>query len=198
MKMSDDDLGALTEVLNIGIGRAASSLSQMVGTRVELGVPRIRLIHLKEATTSILSTSYDMSVVQGFAGKIAGHAILGFPTESGKILARLLNGQDCSSEISEFELAGVLTEVGNVVLNGVLGSLSNLLNMPLQFQVPEFGMVTDPNGHSTRGFSNDSGPVLIADADFQVNERSIQGSIVVCFQLASLEMLIAPLRSLSI
>ena len=197
MKMSPADLDALTEVLNIGIGRAASSLSRMVETRVELRVPRIELIDLDEDSSVNDSTSYNMSIVQGFDGKISGNAILGFPEESGKKLACLLNGQDSSSEISEFELAGVLTEVGNVVLNGVLGSLANLLNMPLQYQVPEFGLSTEPNGHFSKG-TDETRSLLIADAEFCVNERNIHGAIVVGFQLGSLETLIETLSLLSL
>ena len=61
MRMTDETLDALTEILNIGIGRAAASLSRMVETRVELRVPEIELIELNEDSTYVNSTSFNMS-----------------------------------------------------------------------------------------------------------------------------------------
>ena len=45
---------------------------------------------------------------------------------SGVRLAQILGGVAHSSHELDLELSGILTEVGNIMINGVLGSLANL------------------------------------------------------------------------
>ena len=41
MILTDEQQDILTELVNIGVGRAAASLSELVGKRIDLNVPKL-------------------------------------------------------------------------------------------------------------------------------------------------------------
>ena len=54
MNVSAEEIDALRELINIGVGRAAGALNDMVGAHVELRVPSVRLVStadIKEVIT---------------------------------------------------------------------------------------------------------------------------------------------------
>ena len=53
LPLSDLELDALTELVNIGVSRAATSLRDMIGKQVALSVPRIDLLSCAEAARTI-------------------------------------------------------------------------------------------------------------------------------------------------
>ncbi|MCR9200789.1 MAG: hypothetical protein NXI04_19300 [Planctomycetaceae bacterium] len=192
--MTDEDLESLAEIVNIGVGRAASSLSILLGSAIELKVPKVRVI---AASDRVLDQVDGISVKQQFTGAVAGKALLQFPTQTGRQLACLLTGYDELDEIPEFEISGVLAEVGNIVLNGVLGSLANITSSHLDYTVPEFYVgraVSDLIGSAVP--SSRSGSVLIADTDFCVSSEGIHGSIMIAFEIGALESLVEYLQQL--
>lgn len=195
MILTDEDLESLAEIVNIGVGRAASSLSVLLGSRIELKVPSIRVI---AASDSVLDDVDGISVKQQFEGAVAGNALLQFPTHTGRQLACLLTGYDEGDDIPEFEISGVLAEVGNIVLNGVLGTLANITSTHLDYTVPEFFVgqsVSDLIAASPS--AERSGSVLIADTDFLISSEGISGSIMIAFEIGALESLVEFLQQLA-
>jgi len=194
MNLSAQDLESLAEIVNIGVGRAASSLSILLGSAIELQVPSVRVICASDVA---LESVGGISVKQQFDGDVAGRALLQFPVATGRQLACLLTGYDESDDIPEFEISGVLSEVGNIVLNGVLGSLANITATQLDYTVPEFFV-----GQSVSDLIVASAPdasttcVLIADTDFCVLSEGIHGSIMIAFEIGALESLVEYLQDL--
>ena len=188
--LSADETDALAEIVNIGAGRAAASLSELLGARIKLVVPRIHFVDAPE------KTNVGMAILQGFEGSVSGRALLAFPPESGQQLARLLGGFEADDELPALELTGILSEVGNIVLNGILGSLANIIEEDLKYTVPDFWV--NQTLDAVMGEDKDSHPesseqmssVLMADTHFTVDSENIEGSIILCFELGSLENII--------
>jgi len=190
MQLSEDDIDALGEIINIGVGRAASSLSGLIGTRIDLRVPVVQTV---DSATADLRTDTGMSIMQSFNGEVSGNALLVFPTTSGQKLAALLGGYEESAEIPELEISGVLSEVGNIVLNGVLGSLANAIETDLTYTVPDFYVqetVTSLMKRRNDQSADEIDLVLLADTQFCVESQDIRGSVVVAFHLGSFESLL--------
>lgn len=72
---------ALTEIVNIGVSRAASSLRKMIGDQVLLSVPSIEVVSQKRAARLISEREVSdlVAVRQDFAGPFSGRALLIFP-----------------------------------------------------------------------------------------------------------------------
>ena len=79
-----EQFDALKEIVNIGVGRAASALNEMLDAHIELKVPTICFFNLKETDKIPKHLQIDqLSCVQmGFKGSFNGKAALVFPPES--------------------------------------------------------------------------------------------------------------------
>nr|CRH04562.1 putative MCP methylation inhibitor CheC-like protein [Candidatus Magnetococcus massalia] len=131
---------ALKELFNIGIGRAANALGQMVHDEVFLSVPEMAIVSRDEALELIVRHSAEQvaAIRQGFHGQFSGSALLVYPESNSLELVRSLLGEDIPLEsLTELEQESLL-EVGNVILNACLGSFANLMNLELTFDLPEF------------------------------------------------------------
>jgi chemotaxis protein CheC len=182
---------ALTELVNIGVSRAAVSLRKMIGDQVLLSVPSVEIISRKEAATLIREREVDqlVAVRQTFEGAFSGHALLIFPESNSLELVRAVTGDVLSAdEVQEMEQEA-LSETGNVVLNGCLASMANMLQRPLTMSLPQ---VHRGDGQRLFELANkpaDSGVVLFLYINFTISGRDIRGYIAMLMDLASLEAL---------
>ncbi len=192
MNRAIEEADALTEVVNIGVGRAAAALSDLIGERIELSVPRVQLMTLAaiQPNGPHLEGDLDTSVIQDFEGPTSGRAILAFPGSSALKLGQILADLDETPTELDFDLQDVLNEVGNIVLNGVLGSLSNLLQDNLRYTVPSLSTETSLLQLVTSELSkhsDDDLPVLVADTKFLVSARNISGSLILLFDAGGIK-----------
>src|SRR6185503_8976236 len=81
---------ALTEIMNIGVSRAASSLRKMVGDQVHLSVPSIEVVSQRRAARLISEREVSelIAVRQDFKGPFSGRALLIFPETHSLELVR--------------------------------------------------------------------------------------------------------------
>lgn len=197
MILSDDQLDALTEIVNIGVGKAAASLSDLIGERICLTVPAL-VVCDSELLTDVLAErrdALDTSVVQDFNGPIGGRAILAFSKASGIQLGQVLLGFDESPSELDLDLGEILEEVGNIVLNGVLGSIGNLVAEELVYSVPRFHPDTTVAGLIHGESEIRPSTKVVADARFEVACRNISGSLMILFEIDNIQTLLEAVSS---
>src|ERR1700722_10270615 len=87
---------ALTELVNIGVSRAAAGLRKMVGEEVLLSVPSVEVVSHRLAITLIGERESDdlIAVLQDFAGAFSGRALLIFPRTKSLELVRAVAGEN--------------------------------------------------------------------------------------------------------
>lgn len=189
--LSELELDALTELVNIGVSSAAASLREMVGEEILLSVPRVDLVPRQDAV-DILRKSEAAKLVavhQVFAGDITGRAMLIFPEEKSLEIVRAVAGGNLSIEdILELEQEA-LAETGNIILNGCLATIANMLERSLDMSLPEV-----LRGEAAHFFSLPPPPaggdlVLFVYINFAVKERDIRGYIAMLMDMPSLEAL---------
>jgi chemotaxis protein CheC len=181
-------LDALTELVNIGVSRAAHSLREMVSAQVHLSVPTVKLVSRNEAI-GILSEreiSNLVAVHQVFEGDITGRALLIFPETKSLELVRAITGGDLPLEdIIELEQEA-LAETGNILLNSCLATIANMLQRSLKMSLPEV-----LRGNAATFFSLAPPPevgdiVMFLYINFAIRERDISGYIAMTMDLPSL------------
>lgn len=182
---------ALTELVNIGVSRAASSLRKMVGKQVLLSVPSVEVITQQAAAALIGQRESDdlVAIRQEFGGAFTGKALLIFPEDNSLELVRAIVGD----EIDAAEVASLkdeaLAETGNVILNGCLGTIANMLDQSLQMSLPK---VLYGDGKVLFDVSDEpdtDGLVLFLYINFTVRDRNIRGYIAMIMDLPSLGVL---------
>lgn len=182
---------ALTELVNIGVSRAASSLRKMVGEQVLLSVPSVEVVSRDGAATLIRERENGelVAVRQDFEGVFSGRALLIFPQANSMALVHAVTGGALSTgEAAEME-DEALVETGNVVRNSCLATMANMLKKPLQMSLPQ---VMRGDGEALFNLSDqhaDGGVVLFLYINFAINDRDIRGYIAMLMDLPSLQAL---------
>jgi len=182
---------ALTELVNIGVSRAAASLRNMVGEQVTLSVPSVDVVTREAAATLIGERESDelVAVRQDFNGAFSGRAMLIFPQTNSMALVRAVTGEGFSDDEAQALEQEALAETGNVVLNGCLATMANMLRRPLSMSLPQVvrgdGKTFFELGHP----SADAGVVLFLYINFTISGRDIRGYIAMLMDLPSIEAL---------
>ena len=184
---------ALKELLNIGFGRAAASLSQLTGHRVLLDVPDVSIHpieNLKDALASVVRDDVA-SVHQIFSGPVAGDALLILNYQAAGILKELLTDEPALPLHVDASAREVLTEVGNILLNACLGTFGNLLDVQVSFSIPHLDLDT-LHGVLESLLVNREGMRygLLVHAGFQLRDAAVTGYLVIVLSVASLDRLI--------
>ena len=189
IELDELERDALTELANIGVSRAASNLRDMVGHQVLLSVPAVEVITREHATTLLGERARGglVAVHQAFAGDFSGRALLIFPESNSLELVRAVAGGNLPLEdIVDLEQEA-LAETGNIVLNGCLATIANVLQRTLKVSLPEVIRGGGPDFLAMAGASEEEDVVLFLYIDFCVNERDIRGYIALLMDLSSLE-----------
>jgi len=189
--LNELQLDALTELVNIGVSRAASSLREMVGSQVLLSVPNVSLETRARAIAILAEREISnlVAVHQVFEGDITGRALLIFPETKSLELVRAITGGDLPLEdIIELEQEA-LAETGNILLNSCLATIANMLQRSLKMSLPEV-----LHGNAATFFSLAPPPeagdvVMFLYINFAIRDRDISGYIAMIMDLPSLTAL---------
>jgi len=187
---------ALTEIMNIGVSRAASSLRKMVGDQVHLSVPSIDVVNRRRAARLISEREISelIAVRQDFSGPFSGRALLIFPETNSLELVRAVTGGELSAqEVIDMEHEA-LAETGNVILNSCLATMANMLKRSLSMTIPEILRGSGDSLFEISDESSSDGLVLFLYIDFAVKKRDIRGYIAMMMDIPSLEILRELLR----
>jgi chemotaxis protein CheC len=182
---------ALTELVNIGVSRAAASLRKMVDKQVLLSVPSVEVVSPSAAAALMGQQESDdlVAVRQEFAGSFSGQALLIFPEDNSLELVRAVVGE----ELDAAEVASLkdeaLAETGNVILNGCLGTIVNMLNQSLQMSLPKVLYGDGKALFDVGDNPGDDGLVLFLYINFSIRDRNIRGYIAMMMDLPSLAVL---------
>lgn len=191
--INEEQLDALQEFINIGVGRAAGMLNEMVESPILLTVPVLKVFNTEELKQEVTLrfNNHCLSVVRlDFSGGFSGSAELVFPTESASTLVSLLTGEERDSPDLDEVKIGTLTEVGNIVINGVLGSISNLLKQQMNYMLPTYFEDTI-NGLLSSNYSFDRNAIfLLAQTKFEIEQLEIMGEIILIFEVSSFSELL--------
>lgn len=181
-------IDALTEVFNVGAGRAALSLSEIVGDEVRISVPSVQIIKSDEINSVVLSLNSGRfgAVSQHFSGPFNAEAMLLFTEEQAlKIVRDMMGSQMSIEELAEFENEA-MCELGNIILNACLSAMADILNISLESSLPNYTVASaDEILQRIREDSNQP-YVLVLHIDLAIEKRHTAGNLVFLLSSASL------------
>jgi chemotaxis protein CheC len=191
MQLLPSQIDSLKEMVNIGVGHAAGVLNAMLNSRVRLNVPLVELMSYEALQSKIQSMEHgDLSSVRlGFKGPFSGNASLILPAEGAVKLVSILTGVESGSSALNETQMGTLTEVGNIVLNGVMGAIGNELKLHVFYSVPIY--LNNPfDAFLSPGPTQIDSNVVWVQTHFTVESESIVGDIILVFEVGSLDLLL--------
>ncbi len=191
MKLEPETLDALSELVGLGIGKAADVLNTMLDSHIALTAPCIRLIRTDQLIPELSASEGDkLSAVQmRYAGSLDGSVELIFSTpEAGRLVDCIIGDEQVVEEGLDAIRAGTLCEVGNIVINALIGTISNALSFHLDYSVPSYLEGDAALLVSDAGIQGEN-IVLLAETQFSVEMKNIRGNIAVFFSMVSFESL---------
>jgi chemotaxis protein CheC len=199
MELTVDQKDALTELINIGYGRAAGALSELTGYRITLEVPQVTMHEIARIAPMLEDQirSDVASVDQVFTGPIAGTALLLLDHDAALALSQLMTDERGGGTELDANAREIITEVGNILLNACLGVFGNLLQVPITFAVPHLQIdgvaeVMDAVGKQSREHI-DYG--LMIHTRFYVKMNNVTGYLVIVLGITSLDRLLLELKN---
>jgi len=194
MKCTDSQIEVLKEMINVGIGKVAELLNNMLSSHVRLQVPALKILLPDELEVELskYGGKHLSCVNLPFNGTISGVTELVFSAENAsKLVAALADEQVDTVEMDSIR-AGTLTEIGNIVLNTVMGNISNFLGLKLRYSIPTY----------TEGDFSSLIPlfpitadltILVVHARFVVEKLEVEGNIILFLEVGSFDRLLVEL-----
>jgi len=187
---------ALTELINIGYGRAAAALSELTGRRIILDVPKVAVFPIDKVNLVLSQVLQGevASVHQVFSGPVAGHALLLLDHEAAMLLNSLLLDQAPTGRL-DASAREALIEVGNIVLNACLGVFGNLLQVQVTFAVPRLHMESVGSVlNSISVHEEELQYALMVHTRFHLKASDVSGYLVIVLGIASFTRLLSELE----
>ena len=196
MKLTEDQIDALSEIFNIGVGKGADTLNQMLGCQIQIRVPEIQVLTLNELEKQAqeFGPKEVATVNLTFDGSLNGNAMLAFPAQSAQNLVSALTGEEPGSPELDSVTVDTLSEVGNIIINAVMGSITNFFDQRLNYSLPHYA---EDAIHKlvARHIIDPQYSIILAKAHFSVENLEVDGEIVLVFGVGSLDTLLKAIES---
>ena len=189
----------LKELFNVSVGQAASMLSEVVKKTILLDVPKIEIIksdkelcELQTHLPAVLDGTLMISSIT-FQEQLTGEANLIFPAEKMKTFINLcLNESEQEMQYSDMHFTDmdfdIIREIGNIILNAIVGGLSNQIGIQLQYTLPEV-QVFDRIDFEEDIQNKEYPYFLMLYITFDIGDTEIEGAVIVNLTLTSLKEL---------
>ena len=193
--MNEIQIDVFREIGNIGSSSAATALSKIVDRRIDLSLPKVRIMDFCEISQVVGGEEAQvLGVMQPIQGDLKGNLMFLLRLKEAHELAsilisRMLHTQPASvQDLGHFEdmELSALREIGNILISSYLGAISGLTGLNIIPSVPalaldmagailsvltiEFGKIGDKVLYIESEFSQDSVKVggdffLVPDID---------------------------------
>ncbi|HVZ81989.1 MAG TPA: chemotaxis protein CheC [bacterium] len=196
-EMTPTQVDAIKEVGNIGAGHGATALSQLLGKRISITVPKANIIPLSEISQVMGDPNTLVAgLILSILGDATGKIILLFPRDSALHLADMLLKQPLGTSKILSEMGhSAIKEAGNILTGAYLSALNEFLGMLLLISVPTlvFDMAGALLSTVTQGLDKDSKVILI-ETRFLDDQQEIAGYFVLAPDNVSLRAIFQAIK----
>lgn len=192
-KLNDLQLDVMREIGNIGSGNACTALSVLLGTAIDMSVPRVQLLGF-ESTAELLGGADN--IVIGLRVNITGdlEGMMLHVVEK-RFAERIINTFyakeiDNITNLDEMD-SSVLNEMANITSGAYANSIASLtslfVNIGTPNQVP--GKVSEIMKLPLSEFVKPGEQLLVVDEVFTIDDEDISSNMILALESDSLERL---------
>ncbi len=183
-KLDAEQIDALSEIFNIGVGKAAAAMGNLMHDEVLLSVPHVSIFTVSEAAQQLGSAGSTMyGVRQPFRGVFNGDALLIFPGDKSLEIVRIVAGQAMPGEDLSAIEHDAMAELGNVMLSACLATLADLLGNEFELSPPR---VDVGDSRTILGTRIQNHLVVFLHIRFELLSSQIEGFVVFVLNTTSL------------
>lgn len=196
MKIEEKYIDIITELVNIGMGKSADILNEMLESHICLGIPHLKITNYNQVQKELgfFRDEFFTSVNMNFTNEINGVAQLLFPEPSASELINIFVGKlDNESNLDALRISA-LTEISNIIINTIVGTISNYLEANLAYSVPRY---TEGNIQKilAQHEITQKNVVLFCHTDFNAKNHNVSGNFILYFEVENFDNFIKALKS---
>lgn len=138
MELTAIQFEVLKEIGNIGSGHAATSLSNLLQTRISMEVPEVLLVPLEKITEFLGGVdSACVALYLKIEGEVSGKAVFILSVPGAEEIARTLLCTSQSPDLFSDEIAqSALKEVGNILVSSFVIAITQFSGVKLVPSIP--------------------------------------------------------------
>jgi two-component system, chemotaxis family, sensor kinase CheA len=198
LNIKDEDLKKIQILANIGITHGAESLSKIIGNRVDLAIPEVRLMPIEKIPETIGSPGdICIGVFMPLHGDIKGTVLLTLPEQSGfELIDNLFGLATGETKTLTEDGASALKEITNIVGTSVVNAISERTKLMIMPDVPSIQLdfmqsILDAI-LALYNIRNDY--ALIMDTEFYYQDDRVMANLLILPETASLKSLVEHLQ----
>ena len=129
-----DFIKDLKEVMNIGGGNAATSISTMVNKTIDMKVPDVNILSYQELYDQVIHEDEEVyAIVSKIIGEVQGVFLFVLGNDSARKMTEFMLGEQTDNpEIQQ----SALNELTNIIANSFLGAIGKLIDRQLFAALP--------------------------------------------------------------
>lgn len=198
IELAELEQDILKEIFNMGLGQAASTLSEMVDAEVDINVPRLKVLDADGLTAlveghvsggaGLAGMRFQLDFAEGDA--MNGAALFAVARDSERVLVNALFGEPVPPELFSQVEEKVMTEVGDLLLYTCASSLSHYLDADIEGDGAAF--VRSPPESMVEIFPRSAGSdgqaaekMMALEADVNIVDPAIKGLLVLMMDWSS-------------
>ena len=151
---NDMELDAIGEIMNISLGASATAVSTMLGTKVNITTPVVRVLTSDEFEFKSLEPAVGVEIA--YTEGLEGSNIMMFRRNDVRIIVGMLMGAEIPDE--EFEMNEINVSAICEVMNQMMGSsataLSEFLGNPVNISTPVSFPIESENSFKEKYFTS--------------------------------------------
>ena len=199
MKLSAIQSDAIQELGNIGAAHAATTLSQMLGSTIEMSVPAVTVVELSHLADYMGEESAAMVAFE-LQGDIphGGYILFYITRESAiRMTNTMLGLTETNRPLSEMD-ESVLLEVGNIMVSAFLDATAELLGFVM---LPSPPALTIDMAHAAMQsliaqMQEETNEVLLFSTELTCEEYKVDSDIIMMPERSTLNKIIELLENL--
>jgi len=190
-------IDVLREIGNIGAGNAATALAEMLGKKVDMDVPKVRIVEFKDVSDILGGAEMIVvGILLNVYGDIKGNILFILQIDAAHVLVNMLLGKplECKEDFNEIEISA-LKEIGNILTGSYISALSGLTGLDIKPSVPN--MAVDMAGAIISvpaiEFGKIGDNVLYIETEFKEGSNRVIGDFFLIPDIESYEIMLKAL-----
>lgn len=182
---TSEQIKILQKLFNTGVERANTMLNYLTEWPLHLQMSAIEILSSQQLQTRLEQRVGKESVAAmelAVRGEFEAVAQLIFPTDSAATLVEVLADPDRRTLDRETLKVKTLSEVGNIFFNGVMGSLSNVINGGITYMAPSY-KENSIQRLLASSESNINAVALLGRIQFKIEQIQVKGDIILFFKI---------------
>ncbi|WP_407357052.1 chemotaxis protein CheC [Methanolobus sp. WCC5] len=190
--LTEFQISALREVVNIGVGNAVTSLSKMVSKEIRIEVPGLK-VELIEKVPEVAGGADTVvsGVIMHVTGDIEGYIMMMLPEGSTEMICKIINNSENIDILDPFNQS-LIEEVGHILAGSYVSSLSDFLGLNIKISPPmhTFDMLGAIIDHILIEMSKKAEYALLFDTLFMIEKKEMGGIFLTLFDPDSMDIIL--------